>query len=43
MGKDQDENADLVAGEVESLESILTAQEVCALDVAAKLADDEID
>lgn len=42
-GKDQDENADLVAGEVESLESILTAQEVQAVDAGSKLAAEEID
>ena len=42
-GKDQDENAELVSGEVESLESILTAQEVQALVLSDKLAPEEID
>jgi hypothetical protein len=41
-GNDQDDNADLLAGEIESLESILTKQEVQTIEAGTKLTEDEI-
>ncbi|MFO0116564.1 MAG: hypothetical protein ACK521_02745, partial [bacterium] len=41
-GKDEEENADLLAGEIESLESILTKQEVQTIEVGTKLNEDEV-